>query len=326
MKILLLVQKDQKAILDRLYEAIAAACDCEIRWLTDAQQEDLKGYFANHVQAFVYDRIVCFLRFKKEIKQVAFIRTIPNLVILEHDAFQNYIDCKYRGVFSSHYRKIPWARVIVSGWQVAENLKQEGFDAVFVPKGYDQTLCKNINVNRDIELGFVGGLKNKLYSRRAEFLRELAKFEPLVIESTAPGEPYVRMLNRIRFFVSADIGFGEYMIKNFEAMACGCVLFTSDQGEAENHALGFVDMENVVLYEDLNELRQKLHLLRCKSELAATIALKGQRHAEAGFKFSKIGASIAGVLTDPLRNPKDFTVVDAVPGVFNRVKRLLGSA
>jgi glycosyltransferase involved in cell wall biosynthesis len=324
MKVLLLVQKDQKAILDRLYEGIAAACDCETRWLTDAQQDDLKAYFENHVQVCMYDRIICFLRFKKEIKQAAFISTIPNLVILEHDAFQNYIDCKYRGVFSSHYRKIPWARVIVSGYQVAQKLKQEGFDAVFVPKGYDQTLCKNINVNRDIELGFVGGLKNKLYSRRAQFLRELAKAEPMVIESTAPGEPYVRMLNRIRFFVSADIGFGEYMIKNFEAMACGCVLFASNQGDAENRALGFVDMENVVLYKDLNELRQKLHLLRCNSELAATIALNGQRHAEACFKFSKIGESIVGVLTDPLRNPKDFAVINANSRVFNRIKQLLG--
>jgi hypothetical protein len=34
---------------------------------------------------------VFFLRFKQEIRQVAFIRTIPNLVILEHDAYQNYI-------------------------------------------------------------------------------------------------------------------------------------------------------------------------------------------------------------------------------------------
>ena len=66
------------------------------------------------------------------------------------------------------------------------------------------------------------------------------------------------MLNRIRFFVSADIGMGEYMIKNFEAMACGCVLLAYDQGELENEALGFIDMHNIVLYRRLDELRDKL--------------------------------------------------------------------
>ena len=33
MKVLFLVQKDQRAILDRLYEGVAAHCDCDIRWL-----------------------------------------------------------------------------------------------------------------------------------------------------------------------------------------------------------------------------------------------------------------------------------------------------
>ncbi|PWQ88553.1 glycosyltransferase, partial [Enterococcus faecium] len=81
-----------------------------------------------------------FLRFKQEIRQVAFIRTVPNLVILEHDAYQSYIPCKYTGKFSAHYRQLPWARVISSGYMVSERLRQEGFDAVFVPKGYDEQL------------------------------------------------------------------------------------------------------------------------------------------------------------------------------------------
>jgi hypothetical protein len=111
---------------------------------------------------FRYDRIVFFLRFKQEIRQAGFIRSIPNLVILEHDAYQNYIP---------------------------------------------------------------------------------------------GGEEYCATLNRIRFFVSADVGMGEYMIKNFEAMACGCVLLAFDQGAAENQALGFKGMVNVVFYKDIPQLQ-----------------------------------------------------------------------
>lgn len=104
MKVLLLVQKEQRAILDRLYDGIAAHCECDVRWLSSAEQRNLRGYFRREVDVSRYDRIVFFLRFKQEVRQVGFIRTIPNLVILEHDAYQNYIPCKYTGKFSAHYQ------------------------------------------------------------------------------------------------------------------------------------------------------------------------------------------------------------------------------
>src|SRR5690606_7460371 len=97
-------------------------------------------------------------------------RTVPSLVILEHDAYQNYQPGKYQGEFSRHYRELPWARVICSGYQVSRRLRAEGVDAVFVPKGYDQQLLRNLGSRRDIELGFVGSLGRDVYSRRRAFL------------------------------------------------------------------------------------------------------------------------------------------------------------
>lgn len=222
-----------------------------------------------------YDRILFFLRFKKEMRQVRFIRSVPNLVILEHDAYQNYIPCKYTGKFSAHYRRLPWARVISSGHTVSERLRQEGFDAVFVPKGYDQTLLHDLGLARDIELGFVGSTGSVAYSGRKALLDELGGVENLLVTKTKSGEEYLRTLNRIRFFVSADVGMGEYMIKNFEAMACGCVLLAYDQGERENEALGFRDMENIVLYRSVADIQEKLAILRLDTALAERIARSG---------------------------------------------------
>jgi len=316
-KVLFLVQKDQRAILDRLYDGIAAACECDIRWLSDAEQADLRGYFRAHVQAQQYDRIVSFLRFKKEIRQLRFIRTIPNLVILEHDAYQNYIPCKYTGKFSEYYRRVPWARVIASGAVVTRRLRDEGFDAVFVPKGYDQALLRNENRERDIELAFVGSLRSVAYSGRKAMLDSLAEVENLVITRTKSGEEYSQTLSRIRYFVSADVGMGEYMIKNFEAMACGCVLFAYDQGDEENRALGFVDMDNIVLYRDLAQLREKLAVLRADSALAERISRNGQALAEQRFSFHAIGQAIVEAMRPPLRQRDN-------PGPWQRLRRALG--
>nr|WP_100549011.1 MULTISPECIES: glycosyltransferase [unclassified Pseudomonas] len=301
MKVLFLVQKEQRAILNRLYDGIAAQCECDIRWLSSDEQADLRGYFHKHVDTARYDRILFFLRFKKEMRQWRFIRTVPNLVILEHDAYQNYISCKYTGLFSAHYRRMPWVRIISSGADVAKRLQDEGFDAVFVPKGYDQTLLSYRQRERDIELAFVGSTKSVAYSGRKALLDELGQVENLLVTKTRSGEEYCETLNRIRFFVSADVGMGEYMIKNFEAMACGCVLLAYDQGDRENSALGFRDMENLVLYRDVAELRKKLSLLRNDPQLAARIADAGRLLAERQYSFQMIGQKIVEAMALPLR-------------------------
>ena len=302
MRVLFLVQAEQRAILDRLYQGIEQACEhCDTRWLSDDQQANLKRYFDEHVDLSKYDRVLFFLRFKKEMRQWRFIRTVPNLVILEHDAYQNYIPCKYTGKFSAHYRRMPWARVISSGAVVAKRLRDEGFDARFVPKGYDQALVSCHDGERDIELAFVGSTKSVAYSGRKALLEELGRYEDLLVTRTNSGEEYCQLLNRIRFFVSADVGMGEYMIKNFEAMACGCVLLAYDQGTVENEALGLIDMHNVVLYHTVDELREKLALLRAQPERTAAIARQGRALAQAHFGFDRIGQRIVEEMSPPLR-------------------------
>ena len=313
MKILFLVQKEQRIILDRLYDAVAAHSDCDLRWLSNVEQGNLRRYFLEKVEVSRYERILFFLRSKKEMRQPLFIRGVPGLVILEHDAWQDDFPGKYRGKFSAHYRRLPAARVLASGWQVTEKLKAQGVDAVFVPKGYDPAFLPNHGGVRDIELGFVGSIRNEAYSKRKTMLETIQARLPLLVTRTQSGEPYAAMLNRTRFFVSADVGMGEYMIKNFEAMACGCVLCAWDQGEAENRALGFKDMENLVLYRDVEELAQKLARLRAAPEYAAAIAAAGQALVAREYRFDRIGERIVAALVPPLRpNPS--------PGFLDRLR------
>ena len=311
MKVLMLVIDKQRIQLECLYDGIAKHCELDLRRLSSKDQDDLATYFKKHVDVNRYERIIFFLRFKKEIRQVAFIRSIPNLVILEHDAWQNYYpQSKYQGKFSRHYTALPWARVLVSGAILADKLKHEGFDAHFVPKGYDQSLLKNTHINRDIELGFIGNTEHDTYRKRKELLEQARDSLGLNITRTNSGEEYLHALNRIRFFLSADIGFGENMVKNFEAMACGCILIAYNQGDRENRALGFNDMENVVFYDNIEMLNEKLSLLRNNNQLAEAIARNGQELAETTFPFDAIGKRIVDVITPTLRPKKKTSILD----------------
>lgn len=308
MRLLIIAQQPRKFLSSPLYDGIAAhAEDCDIRYLTRAETLDLRAYFRRHVELDRYDRVVLALRLKRAQAQIGFIRTLPHLAFHETDAFQNYIACKYTGQYSRYYSKLPWARIISTGCGVARRLREEGFDAVFVSKGHDAATCRDLNRNnpahvRPIELGFIGSLTSTIYAGRRAFIEQVQQRETLQVLQTRPGSHYVAKLNEIRFFVSPDAGMGEYMIKNFEAMACGCTLLAFDQGAEENAALGFVDMENIVLFRDIDEFCAKLAQLRSDPARAAAIAAGGRTLVEARYGFDRLGAQIVAALEPPLRS------------------------
>jgi glycosyltransferase involved in cell wall biosynthesis len=318
MKILLLAHKERRTILDSLYGSIAAHTDCDLRRLSKTEQLNLRRYFRDNVDIGRYERIVLFdLRFKGLVRQPLFIRSIPNLVTIEFDVWQNYYPTQYQGKFSAHFRRLPAIRVLSSGFQVTKKLLAEGVDATFVPKGSYQDLLSNFGGVRDIELAFVGTTKSDGYQGRRAMLEAIKAHEPtLEVLLTESGNDYCVMLNRIRFFISPDMGMSEYMIKNFEAMACGCVLCAFDQGEEENQALGFVDMENLVLFRNADELREKLQSLRADSVRADRIAAAGQALVEREYTYARIAERIVEALRSPLRpNP--------VPGPLERLRLAL---
>jgi len=301
MKVMLLVMDEQRVILDRLYEVARDHCDdCVIYRLSKQQQMNL-GPFLASVNYQDFDRVVIFSRVKRLVRQLSVLKCIPGLIFLEHDAYQNYMpESKYIGVYSRLYRRLPSCRALVSGAVVARRMQAEDIDAVFVSKGYDEQMLHNTGTARDIPVGFLGSLKSTEYAQRKALLESLARRTGMLVTRTASGREYLETLNRIKIFVSADLGMGEFMIKNFEAMACGCVLLAWSQGE-EDKLLGFEDMENVVFYHSEDEAVQKLELLRREPELAARIASKGQAFAESRYSFARVGQDLAAEIQREMR-------------------------
>lgn len=302
MKVMFLVMDEQRVILDRLYEEIQHSCErCEVFRLSKSQQLSLAASLIRlNYQA--YDRVVIFSRLKRMRSQLAVLRCIPGLIFFEHDACQNYMaNSKYRGAYSAFYKRLPWARVLSSGATVARRLREEGVDAHFVSKGYDQSFLNNVGRTRDINAAFLGSLKGNAYRLRREMLAAIADRTTLLVTRTESGEAYPEWLNRIRIFVSADVGMGEYMIKNFEAMACGCVLLAWSQGAEEDSALGFEDGKNVMLYRSAEEAVEKINRLNAEPELAARIAREGQVFAQQHYTFARVGQDLARAIEQPMR-------------------------
>jgi glycosyltransferase involved in cell wall biosynthesis len=301
MKVMILVMDEQRVILDRLYEIVQQNCDeCIVYRLSKQQQMNL-GPFLASVNYQNFDRVVIFSRVKRLAPQLRVLKCIRGLVFLEHDAYQNYMpNSKYQQVYSRLYSRLPSARALVSGAVVARRMQAENIDAVFVSKGYDEQMLRNKGNVRDIPIGFLGSLKSAEYAQRKALLESLSRRTGMLVTRTKSGTDYLEMLNRIKIFVSADIGMNEFMIKNYEAMACGCVLLAWSQGE-EDELLGFRDMQNTVFYRSEEEAVEKLKLLQSDPLLTARIASNGQAFAESQYSFARVGRALAAEIQREMR-------------------------
>ncbi|MCQ4287303.1 glycosyltransferase [Pseudomonas stutzeri] len=302
MKILMLVMDEQRIILERLYESVRINSDeCKIVRLSKSEQKRLGNVLRKH-NSPAYDRVVIFSRLKRLRCQVDVLRCVPGLVFIEHDACQNYMPTsKYHGLYSRFYQRLPWARVVSSGAGVARRLRSEGVDARFVSKGYDEKLIMDLGRKRDIDAAFLGSVNGHSYQERRRMLESIATQTDLLVTRTDSGLQYVESLNRIRIFVSADVGMGEYMVKNFEAMACGCALLAWSQGSKEDSAMGFEDGKNVMLYRSADEAVAKLRQLKADPDLVARIALAGQAFAVERYSFARVGRDLARTIAEPMR-------------------------
>lgn len=299
MKILVLSSEKRVPDYSYVYEYLGKYVDLEVMILSEAAQRNLDRLF-KRINFSVFDRILIDLRFEYIYRQVKTLRHLPNVVIYEQDACQNFLKkSRWYGRFSSFYESLPNARIIVTGFEVAERLRKEQLTVDFIVKGYDPTVVFFEDMERDIDLGFIGRTASNIYQERKALLEKLESEDGLRLLRTEEGEPYRKMLNRIRYFVSADIGFGEYMAKNFEAMACGCVLLAWRQG-LDEAAIGLEHGVHLLLYSSIEELRGHISMLQQNPVLASQVAENGKLFAEQNLTHRHLAEKLFAVLQKPL--------------------------
>lgn len=258
-----------------------------------------------------YDRVIFDANIRRAGKEIFCLRNIPRLVLYEYDFCQNYQpESDYYHLYKVVLKQLGEHRIVASGAAIADDLSKGGFSASFVPKFYDCDKVYCMNQARDIEIAFVGRTKHKVYKKRRELLNRIVDQLGAQLIRTEEGKEYNDALNRIHFFISADIGLNEFMIKNFEAMAAGCVLCAYLASEKDASALGFKDMENVVFYKSVEELAAKLDLLRAEPDLANAIAENGRKLAEDRHSWKSRIEPISKILEEPLHRAPAMNIKD----------------
>lgn len=322
MRVLIINRAERARSLDTLYEGVIALNPgSRMIKLTKEEIHDLPRTLAQ-LDTSGYERVLFDIPLRRAAHAFDSVRALPGLVYYEEDAYQEFMgESKFYGKFLRFFESLRGAPVIYTSESVRAYFAKQGVNAHFVPKAFDDSQLKDLGLPRDIDLAFVGRIKSKVYGRRKELLDRVAETTPLQLLRTENPDEYLTVLNRIRFFLSADIGFNEYMAKNFEAMACGCVLVAKRQ-PTEDGLLGLVDMQNVVHYDTVEELLEKYQQLLANPQQAQAIAQAGHDLVFERHRLSQRAEAFSRVLALPHPNPQGISR----PSLLRRLGSLFSRA
>ncbi len=301
--LLIISHLHRSPIIDSLFEGLSATFSTTIEKIPHRLIDDF-NLIMMEFNAKNYDLVLLDIPHKylrRHLKTL--LQYQKNIVIYEEDLCQNYMpDSPWYSEFTEFYRNFDDVKVISTGSSVVKRLQKEGVFAHFLPKGFDSNIISSQNVLRDIDLGFIGSFSSDVYVDRYNTLRYIDRHSNLQCLRTSPGKEYNDTLNRISAFFSADINIGEYMAKNFEAMAAGCLLIAYRQGNGEEEALGFKDGENILLYSDRQQALEKINWTRDNQEQAKNIALAGTQYVNTHFSFDVLSKTMSTILLRCLDN------------------------
>jgi hypothetical protein len=137
----------------------------------------------------------------------------------------------------------------------------------YFPNAYPSDLISPIdNINKNIFLGFCGSLLN-----RTDILYKLESKFNLKKDIWKLGDEMVRTINEYKIHFNLTLS-NDINYRVFETMGCNTLMLTNN---TENINTFFKDMENIVIYNDENELFDKLNILSSDNNLITKISSSG---------------------------------------------------
>ena len=168
---------------------------------------------------------------------------------------------------------------------VKEHLPEK--KCVFWPYSVDVNFFRNYDRDRPIDVFFGASTSGALYGWDRRNIYEMLK--ELYVEglNTYPKKiyfyGYVDTLNKSKIAISNNSMYGFMPKKVLEIMACGSLLLTDKCEEFD--LLGIEDGKHVVVYNDLDDLRDKIYYYLENDSEREKIALNGNKLVNSKFRM-----------------------------------------
>jgi hypothetical protein len=138
---------------------------------------------------------------------------------------------------------------------------------IWFPNAFDDTLIYPKKIEKKCDVGFCGSMLN-----RKLILDILSKKYNFIHDNFVIGDNMVDAINSYKIHWNKNIA-NDINYRNFETLGCGIPLVTNYNHQYDE--LGFINMENVVFYNNDEEMYSSLQLLLDDEELRLRIANNG---------------------------------------------------
>lgn len=140
-------------------------------------------------------------------------------------------------------------------------------NSVWFPNCYDDDLIQPLSIDKSHDIGFCGNVANRRSQINFMINNHHMKFDEMII-----GKDMVEAINSYKIHWNLNIS-NDINYRNFETMGCQTVLLTSPNKHYEK--LGFINGENYVEWNSLDEIHDIINNLLGSDEKMNTIAKSG---------------------------------------------------
>lgn len=273
-----------------------------------------------------YDAVVFFVKFKQ-------LRFRPMIewhgfegprVLMDMDSFHDYggwWESPHVGEWTLHIPRLGFNAMIVSGETSRSHFRETlGIRTEIVHKGYEKRHFSDLRLHRS-GVGHFGspyGARMAMLRRvrsagiavrnvsvpYGELNRTLNGFEALLV-CNMPSERRFGILGRAAQKIAPGtllrVGPApEPMAKNFEAAAAGCAVFMDHAPDLEG--LGFIDGETAIIYDDFDELVDKLRFWLGRPDDLRRVGQAAARLCEARHTWEHRAERFHEILTEFVRS------------------------
>jgi len=157
----------------------------------------------------------------------------------------------------------------------------------FLPWGFDSYYHRNLCVAKDIDVSAFYNVKPlghalTVYPYRVKIQEMLHKMDGLVVETRKHNfQDYVEKINQSKIFINCNAGYKFVNPRVNEVMSCGTFLLTDRNDEFQQ--IGYEDGKHLVLFDNLDDLRDKILYYLENEDEREEIATNGMTFVRSNF-------------------------------------------
>jgi len=134
------------------------------------------------------------------------------------------------------------------------NLKME--KVYLLPFCVDINKYKDLDLKKDIDVMAVFTTHSVFHPNRTKIIQLVRKLGIKTFIEKVSQYEYIKAINRSKIFVNANSIWGSLTMKYSEVLACGTLFLTDKPRDFERE--GFIDGKHLVLYENMEDLEDKI--------------------------------------------------------------------